>query len=79
MFGGPPYPNHLNPLFFTLLILLHGGKILTGGTVIKSKGNFVQPSLIEFSLSANVVKELLGPVLYVLKLTELYMLKLSQL
>ncbi|KAF3324151.1 aldehyde dehydrogenase family 7 member A1 [Carex littledalei] len=45
-----------------------GGKIVTGGSVIESEGNFVQPTIVEISPSAPVVKEeLFGPVLYVMK------------
>ncbi|KAK6911847.1 Aldehyde dehydrogenase domain [Dillenia turbinata] len=45
-----------------------GGKILTGGSVVESEGNFVQPTVVEISPDANVVKEeLFGPVLYVMK------------
>ena len=49
-------------------INLQGGKILTGGSVIESEGNFVQPTIVEISSDADVVKEeLFGPVLYVMK------------
>lgn len=45
-----------------------GGKILTGGSAIESEGNFVQPTIVEISPNANVVKEeLFAPVLYVMK------------
>lgn len=45
-----------------------GGKIITGGNVIQSPGNFVQPTIVEISPSADVVKEeLFAPVLYVMK------------
>ncbi|WOL19842.1 aldehyde dehydrogenase family 7 member B4 [Canna indica] len=45
-----------------------GGKILFGGSVIESEGNFVQPTIVGISSSAPVVKEeLFGPVLYVMK------------
>ncbi|PWA49985.1 aldehyde dehydrogenase family 7 member A1 [Artemisia annua] len=45
-----------------------GEKILTGGSVIESEGNFVQPTIVEISPKVDVVKEeLFGPVLYVLK------------
>jgi aldehyde dehydrogenase family 7 protein A1 len=45
-----------------------GGKILFGGSAIESEGNFVQPTIVEISASAPVVKEeLFGPVLYVMK------------
>ncbi|KAB1209508.1 Aldehyde dehydrogenase family 7 member A1 [Morella rubra] len=45
-----------------------GGKILIGGAVIESDGNFVQPTIVEISSDASVVKEeLFGPVLYVIK------------
>ncbi|XP_024017132.1 aldehyde dehydrogenase family 7 member A1 [Morus notabilis] len=49
-----------------------GGKILTGGSVIESAGNFVQPTIVEISPSASVVKEeLFAPVLYVMKIRSL--------
>ncbi|GJN33884.1 hypothetical protein PR202_gb22512 [Eleusine coracana subsp. coracana] len=45
-----------------------GGKILIGGSAIESEGNFIQPTIVEISSSASVVKEeLFGPVLYVMK------------
>uniref|UniRef100_A0A2C9UXN4 Aldehyde dehydrogenase family 7 member A1 n=2 Tax=Manihot esculenta TaxID=3983 RepID=A0A2C9UXN4_MANES len=45
-----------------------GGKILTGGSVIESEGNYVQPTIVEISPKADVVKEeLFAPVLYVMK------------
>nr|KYP43711.1 Aldehyde dehydrogenase family 7 member A1 [Cajanus cajan] len=45
-----------------------GGKILTGGSVLESEGNFVQPTIVEISPDAPVVKEeLFAPVLYVMK------------
>ncbi|KAG6780565.1 hypothetical protein POTOM_013429 [Populus tomentosa] len=45
-----------------------GGKIITGGSVIESEGNFVQPTIVEISPNADVVKEeLFAPVLYVMK------------
>ncbi|KAH9665254.1 Aldedh domain-containing protein [Citrus sinensis] len=45
-----------------------GGKILTGGSVIESEGNFVQPTIVEISPTADIVKEeLFAPVLYVMK------------
>ncbi|KAG8050088.1 hypothetical protein GUJ93_ZPchr0009g2404 [Zizania palustris] len=45
-----------------------GGKILYGGSAIESEGNFVQPTIVEISSSAPVVREeLFGPVLYVMK------------
>ncbi|MED6211363.1 hypothetical protein PIB30_072995 [Stylosanthes scabra] len=45
-----------------------GGKILTGGSIVESEGNFVQPTIVEISPNAAVVKEeLFGPVLYVMK------------
>ncbi|XP_047342346.1 aldehyde dehydrogenase family 7 member B4 [Impatiens glandulifera] len=50
------------------IIKAQGGKILTGGALIESEGNFVQPTIVEISPTANVVKdELFGPVLYVMK------------
>ncbi|KAK4837344.1 hypothetical protein QYF36_004719 [Acer negundo] len=43
-------------------------KILTGGSVIESEGNFVQPTIVEISPDADVVKEeLFAPVLHVMK------------
>ncbi|KAK9142172.1 hypothetical protein Syun_011572 [Stephania yunnanensis] len=42
--------------------------ILIGGSVIESEGNFVQPTVVEISPNASVVKEeLFAPVLYVMK------------
>ncbi|KAG4949461.1 hypothetical protein AAZX31_15G170200 [Glycine max] len=50
------------------VIKSQGGKILTGGSVLESAGNFVQPTIVEISPDAPVVKEeLFGPVLYVMK------------
>ncbi|PPE02803.1 hypothetical protein GOBAR_DD00172 [Gossypium barbadense] len=50
------------------IIKSQGGKILTGGGIIESEGNFVQPTIVEISPDANVVKEeLFAPVLYVMK------------
>lgn len=57
-------------VLYCVCVLLYnqGGKILLGGSVIKSDGNFVQPTIVEISPSAAVVKEeLFGPVLYVMK------------
>lgn len=48
--------------------MFQGGRILVGGNVIESEGNFVQPTIVEISSSAAVVKEeLFAPVLYVMK------------
>lgn len=48
--------------------ILQGGKVLTGGKAIEGEGNFVEPTIIEISADAAVVKEeLFAPVLYVLK------------
>ncbi|KAG4196013.1 hypothetical protein ERO13_A06G144000v2 [Gossypium hirsutum] len=50
------------------IIKSQGGKILTGGGIIESEGNFVQPTIVEISPDADVVKEeLFAPVLYVMK------------
>ncbi|OAY64218.1 aldehyde dehydrogenase family 7 member B4 [Ananas comosus] len=50
------------------VIKSQGGKILVGGFHIESEGNFVEPTIVEISPSAPVVKEeLFGPVLYVMK------------
>jgi|UniRef100_A0A803NS04 aldehyde dehydrogenase family 7 protein A1 len=49
-----------------------GGKILTGGSIVESEGNFVEPTIVEISSSASVVKEeLFAPVLYVMKIKSL--------
>lgn len=41
---------------------------MTGGAAIESEGNFVQPTIVEISPDADVVKEeLFAPVLYVMK------------
>jgi aldehyde dehydrogenase family 7 member A1 len=51
-----------------MIMPVQGGKIVTGGSVIESEGNFVRPTIVEISPSAPVVKEeLFGPVLYVMK------------
>lgn len=48
---------------------MQGGKILTGGSVINCPGNFVEPTVVEISHDAPIVKEeLFGPVLYVFKI-----------
>lgn len=53
---------------FTKLLCNQGGKILIGGSAIESDGNFVQPTIVEISPDASVVKEeLFGPVLYVMR------------
>ncbi|KAI0495958.1 hypothetical protein KFK09_022265 [Dendrobium nobile] len=50
------------------VIKSQGGKVLTGGYAIESKGNFVQPTIVEISSDAEVVKEeLFGPVLYAME------------
>ncbi|KAF4363578.1 hypothetical protein F8388_002119 [Cannabis sativa] len=50
----------------------YGGKILTGGSIVESEGNFVEPTIVEISSSASVVKEeLFAPVLYVMKIKSL--------
>lgn len=62
-------PCHICPYFYhSELFPSQGGKILTGGSVIESEGNFVQPTIVEITPDAPVVKEeLFGPVLYVMK------------
>jgi len=53
---------------FTRYSDYQGGKILAGGSVLESDGNFVQPTIVEISADAAVVKEeLFAPVLYVMK------------
>ncbi|CAI0419175.1 unnamed protein product [Linum tenue] len=50
------------------LIKSQGGNILTGGSIIKSDGNFVQPTIVEVAPTVLAVKEeLFAPVLYVMK------------
>ncbi|XP_068663687.1 aldehyde dehydrogenase family 7 member A1 [Aristolochia californica] len=50
------------------VIKSQGGKILVGGSVVESGGNFVQPTIVEISPDAPVVKEeLFAPVLHVMK------------
>lgn len=50
------------------IIKSQGGKIVFGGSVLESEGNFVQPTIVEISPHASVVQEeLFGPVLYVMK------------
>ncbi|CAK8532044.1 unnamed protein product [Lathyrus sativus] len=47
-------------------------KIVTGGSVLESEGNFVVPTIVEISADAAVVKEeLFAPVLYVMKFKDL--------
>ncbi|PRQ47033.1 Aldehyde dehydrogenase family 7 member A1 [Rosa chinensis] len=49
-----------------------GGKIAVGGSTVGSDGNYVQPTIVEISPTAAVVKEeLFGPVLYVMKFKSL--------
>lgn len=53
---------------YIMFVILQGGKILTGGSVIECEGNYVQATIVEISSSAGVVKEeLFAPVLYVMK------------
>lgn len=62
---------------FTRYSDYQGGKILTGGSVLESDGNFVQPTIVEISADAAVVKEeLFAPVLYVMKFQVVYYLYL---
>ncbi|CAA7401233.1 unnamed protein product [Spirodela intermedia] len=50
------------------VIKSQGGKILVGGAAVNSDGNYVQPTIVEISSSAPIVREeLFGPVLYVMK------------
>jgi aldehyde dehydrogenase family 7 protein A1 len=45
-----------------------GGKILTGGLVMECEGNYVEPTVVEISHDAPIVREeLFSPVLYVFK------------
>ena len=57
---------------------IQGGKILVGASAIESEGNFVQPTIVEISSDAPVVKEeLFGPVLYVMKFQVMRLMLLS--
>ncbi|KAG5060296.1 hypothetical protein JHK87_001325 [Glycine soja] len=52
----------------SMLFIWQGGNILTYESVLESRENFVEPTIVEISLDAPVVKEeLFGPVLYVMK------------
>tara|TARA_B110000046_G_C12795635_1_gene315008 strand:+ start:345 stop:599 length:255 start_codon:yes stop_codon:yes gene_type:complete len=43
-----------------------GGKILTGGNVIK--GNYIEPTIVEINHDADIVKhEIFAPIVYVFK------------
>eukprot|EP00252_Welwitschia_mirabilis_P011671 TRINITY_DN2600_c0_g1_i1.p1 TRINITY_DN2600_c0_g1~~TRINITY_DN2600_c0_g1_i1.p1 ORF type:complete len:511 (-),score=86.03 TRINITY_DN2600_c0_g1_i1:188-1720(-) len=45
-----------------------GGNILIGGSIIEREGNYVEPTIVEISKDAPIVKEeLFAPVLYVMK------------
>jgi hypothetical protein len=71
------YDGYLYSLWRDCLLDYQGGKILTGGSVLESEGNFVQPTIVEISSDAAVVKEeLFGPVLYVMKFQVVYYLYL---
>eukprot|EP01138_Halocafeteria_seosinensis_P002143 gb/GECG01002193.1/.p1 GENE.gb/GECG01002193.1/~~gb/GECG01002193.1/.p1 ORF type:complete len:538 (+),score=78.11 gb/GECG01002193.1/:1-1614(+) len=49
-----------------------GGKILTGGKKIARQGHYVEPTIVEISHDAPIVKEeLFVPILYVLKFKDL--------
>ena len=55
-------------MFIKTLLQLQGGRVLTGGKAVDGEGNFVEPTIIEISSDAAVVKEeLFAPVLYALK------------
>lgn len=59
----------------TIFSDFQGGKIVTGGSVLESEGNFVVPTIVEISADAAVVKEeLFAPVLYVMKFKVVYYL-----
>jgi acyl-CoA reductase-like NAD-dependent aldehyde dehydrogenase len=50
-----------------------GGRILTGGLVMECEGNYVEPTVVEISHDAPIVREeLFSPVLYVFKFQVLY-------
>ncbi|RID56641.1 hypothetical protein BRARA_F00070 [Brassica rapa] len=50
------------------VIKSQGGKVLTGGKAIEGEGNFVEPTILEISSDAVLVKEeLFAPVLYALR------------
>jgi aldehyde dehydrogenase family 7 protein A1 len=45
-----------------------GGKILYGGNVQEKEGNYVEPTIVEISHDADIVKhELFAPITYVMK------------
>lgn len=49
-----------------------GGKILTGGQVVKGAGNFVEPTIVSIAPGAEIMKEeKFVPILYVMKVSSL--------
>ncbi|KAL8138612.1 hypothetical protein V2J09_004613 [Rumex salicifolius] len=67
---GDPLENGtlLGPLHTKSSVENFGGKILTGGSVVESEGNFVHPTIVEITPDADIVKEeLFAPVLYAMK------------
>lgn len=49
-------------------IKAQGGKIAFGGKVIQGEGNYVEPTLVEISPEAEIIKtELFVPICYLMK------------
>lgn len=54
------------------IIKEQGGKILSGGKVIEGEGNYVEPTIVEISKDADIVKtETFAPIVYVFKFSDL--------
>ncbi|XP_050387814.1 aldehyde dehydrogenase family 7 member A1 [Argentina anserina] len=71
---GPLHTHHSKENFEKGIgaIKSQGGKITVGGSTVESEGNYVQPTIVEISPTAAVVREeLFGPVLYVMKFKSL--------
>lgn len=53
-------------------IKAQGGKILTGGKQLDGPGNYVEPTIVEISPDADIVKtESFCPIMYVFKIRDL--------
>jgi aldehyde dehydrogenase (NAD+) len=67
---GPLIDQHAVDAFLTAIAdaKKQGGKVLTGGHAVKSRGYFVEPAVIEAENDWEVVqRETFGPILYVMK------------
>ena len=65
---GPLHNKMAMDIFTNAIIKIKeaGGKILTGGNVIESEGNYVEPTIVEIEKVAQIVKtESFCPILYV--------------